>query len=428
MVIDQVQSVNTSPHKAVAQENIQVLAYSQNLIEQLHSLLDKKRLYTALLIDASDCGFLFTAECLIEAALLAKQLLELEGSMVFLKTDGAIALCRDSLMGNLSFHTFETYAELFDYSPALAHHVQVVLGLSTNESTDLYQQVLMSTVPVLTREGIKRKGTIDTNSRQNTVLVSCDNFTPLSTIFYRLVNKQNRMTAAELSETFKELEESKSIYPIFPKIPFLVSCFKNKTPFALKDYFLAARLVSKTQLDEMLLEVEHTLSKEHISLGPLALKKGYISGRQLEIVLQDLAFYGQGSIKEQVKVGKTAREESQVQSLLGRLGTTDPSNLLQNLAQNRENGVLSVEYRDQQFRAQFEAGKLVHAKVGKILGDAAIIEFASAWREGVFVFIQRTPPADLAKDSCKLSKLLDKLLLDAALCKDNLESILKKIA
>ena len=147
----------------------------------------------------------------------------------------------------------------------------------------------------------------------------------------------------------------------------------------------------------------------------------------MEITLQDQAFYGQGASKEQAKLVKTSAEEQQVHSLIGRLGTTDPSNLLQNLAQNRESGVLSVEYKDLQFRALFDNGKVTHAKVGKVVGNDAIIEFASAWREGVFVFIQRTPPPDLAKDACKLTKFLEKLLLDGALCKDNLELALKEL-
>ncbi|PWT96291.1 MAG: hypothetical protein C5B53_09955 [Candidatus Melainabacteria bacterium] len=430
MVIDQAQAQTQSPSKAVHQENILVLPYSEDLIEQLARHVDKKHLYDAVLIDASTCGFFFTAECLLEAARLGKQILELQGTMVFLKADKAVGISRDSLMGNLSLLTFENYAELFDYSPVLARHVQVALGHSGNsveESTDLFHQVLMSTIPVLTRDGIRLKATIDSISRRNSILALIDNFTPLSTITERLVVEQGRMTTQEMLEELKGLESSKAIYPVLPKIPFLVHCFKNKTPFSLRDYLIAAKFVSQAQLDEMLLELQHNLSKEHLSLGPLALKKGHINGRQLEITLQDQAFYGQGSSKEQVKLVKTSGEESQVHSLIGRLGTTDPSNLLQNLAQNRENGVLSVEYKDLQFRALFDMGKITHAKVGKVVGNDALIEFASAWREGVFVFIQRTPPPDLAKDACKLTKFLEKLLLDAALCKDNLETALKEL-
>ena len=101
--------------------------------------------------------------------------------------------------------------------------------------------------------------------------------------------------------------------------------------------------------------------------------------------------------------------------------------LLQSLANNRETGVLSVEHRGLQFRARFELGKLTHAKLGKIEADDAIVEFVSVWREGIFVFIQRQPPPDLARDYFKVSKPLDKVLLDAALACDNLEVVWKKL-
>jgi len=114
--------------------------------------------------------------------------------------------------------------------------------------------------------------------------------------------------------------------------------------------------------------------------------------------------------------------------MVGHLGTTDPSNLLQNLATNRETGVLSVEHRDQQFRACFEVGKLTHAKVGKLHGNKAVSEFACAWREGIFVFMQRTPPSDLMLEPSKLTKPLDKLLLDSALAKDNTDVVAKKLS
>ncbi|MGH9550147.1 MAG: DUF4388 domain-containing protein, partial [Terriglobales bacterium] len=284
----------------------------------------------------------------------------------------------------------------------------------------------MSSVPVLTREGIKQKGTMDTPRKRNAVIAAIDNYTPLNTIVHRLTS-QGRMTSEEIQEELKGLEQAHIIFPMFNKIPFLVNCFRNQTAFSLKDYLIAAKLVTPEQLDELLFELQSMPAKERITLGPLAVKKGLINTRQLEIALQDQAFYGQSGDSEEIKLASTTGEESQVQSLVGHLGTTDPSNLLQNLATNRETGVLSVEYKDMQFRAQFDIGRLMFAKVGKVCGNSAIIEFASAWSEGIFVFIQRTPPPDLSKESCKISKPLDKLLLDAALAKDNTEVVWKKL-
>jgi Domain of unknown function (DUF4388) len=430
MVVEQNEVITERLSRMMSQENVVVLKYGPDLLAELTGLAAGKHLFDAVLIDATTCGYLFTAEVLIEAGRLANGLLEVQGALVFLKKDKAIAIVRETLMGSLTFHIFENHSELFDYSAPLARHVQAVLGKSseatTDESTDLTQQVLMSTVPVLTHLGIKLKAGMDQPRKRNAVIAAVDNYTPLSTISHRITS-QGKMTADELLEELKGLEQSRAIYPIFSKVPFLVNCFRNQTPFTLRDLLVASKLVTQDQLDEMLFELQSMPIKERLTIGPLAVKKGFINTRQLEIALQDQAFYGQTSDSEKVKLVKTSGEETQVQSLVGHLGTTDPSNLLQNIATNRETGVLSVEYKDLQFRAQFEVGKLTHAKVGKVGGNSAVIEFASSWKDGIFVFIQRTPPADLAKDSCKVSKPLDKLLLDAALAKDNTDTVLKKL-
>jgi len=429
MVVEENEAITERLSRMVAQENIMVLKYGPDLHAELSGLAAGKHLFDAVLVDAIQAGYLFPAELLIEAGRLANSLLEVQGTLVFLKTDKAVAIVRDSLMGALSFHVFDNYGELFDYSAPLAKQVQAVLGKSVGfieESTDLAQQVLMSTVPVLTPLGISMKAGMDTARRRNTVIAAVDNHTPLNTISHRLTS-QGKMTGEELLEELRGLEQSRAIYPIFSKVPFLVHCFRNQTPFSLKDYLIASKLLNTDQIDGLMLEQQSMPLKERITIGPLAVKKGMLNTRQLEIALQDQAFYGQSGDSEEIKIVKTSGEESQVQSLVGHLGTTDPSNLLQNLATNRETGVLSVEYKDLQFRALFDIGKLTHAKVGKVGGHSAVIEFASSWKEGIFVFIQRTPPPDLAKESCKISKPLEKLLLDAALAQDNSEVVLKKL-
>jgi hypothetical protein len=412
------------------QQNIIVLKYGPELLSEIAALGKSKRLYDAILIDSTLCGYLFPAETLVEAGRLAERLLELSGALIFLKSDKAIAVVRETLTGLMSFHVFDNHAELFDYSPSLTKFIQTALGSATTfveESTDLSHQVLMSTVPVLTHHGLELKINMERHHRRNLLLAAVDNYSPVVSLNNKLVG-QGRVAEDEFLERLKELESEKAIYPVFPKIPFLVNCFKNKTPFTIKEYMLASGLVSKTQLDDLLMELNSMPAKQKVSLGTLAVKKMLITSRQLEIALQDQAFYGQTEEKDdKVKLGSVAGEDDKVQSLVGHLGSTDPSNLLQNLATNRETGVLSVEYRDMQFRALFEVGKITHAKLGKIMGNKSVTEFASAWKQGIFVFVQRTPPADLAKDVCKVSKALDKLLLDAALAADNTEVTWKKL-
>jgi hypothetical protein len=428
MAVEQTDIITERLSRMVAQENVIVLKYSGDLLAELDGLASGKHLFDAVIVDATHSGYLFPTELFVDMARLANNLLEVQGALVFLKLDKAMAIVRDSLMGSLSLHIFDNLSELFDYSASLARHVQSALGKPSDlieENTDLAQQVLMSSVPVLTALGIKLKAGMDAPRKRNCLIAAIDNYTPLSTIVQRLTS-QGRLTNDEIIEELKSMEQSRAIYPLFSKVPFLVNCFRNQTQFTLKDYLVASKIVSQIQLDDLLFEMQGMPLKERITIGPMAVKKGLLNTRQLEVALQDLSFYGQSGDREEMKMVNTG-EETQVQSLVGHLGTTDPSNLLQNLATNRETGVLSVEYKDFQFRAQFEMGRITHAKVGKVSGNHAVIEFCSAWKEGIFVFIQRTPPPDLSKDSCKVTKPLDKLLLDAALAKDNMDVVLKKL-
>lgn len=410
-------------------QNIIVLKYGPELLNEIAALAKTKRLFDAIIVDATLSGYLFPSEVLIEAGRLAKNLLELAGALIFLKTDKATAIVRESLTGMMSFHVFDNHAELFDYSPSLTKFIQTALGSSTSfveESTDLSHQVLMSSVPVLTNHGLDMKMKMETFHRRNLLLAAIDNYTPVVTLNNRM-QSSGRLADGEFFERLKELEAEKCIFPIFNKIPFLVNCFKSQTAFTLKDYLVASGILSRMQLDDLLMEQNSMPAKQRLSLGALAVKKSMLNSRQLEICMQDQAFYGQTEESDKVKLGNVSGEEDKVQSLVGHLGSTDPSNLLQNLATNRESGVLSVEFRDMQFRALFDTGKISHAKLGKLLGNPAVIEFASVWKQGIFVFIQRTPPADLSKDNCKVSKALDKLLLDAALAADNTEVTWKKL-
>ncbi len=429
MAIEPGEGTTTILAPGQAQENIVVLAYGPNFLDELGGLAQAKTVYDVVVVDATQSGFLFPAESMVEAARQAKKMLAVGGALVLVKADKAAALVKESLVGQLSFHVFDTHAELYDYSPSLARHVQSVLGNGAGqvaESTDLSEQVLMSSTPVLTAFGIKLKAGMESSRRRNAVLALIDNYTPLSAIVSRLVG-QATMNAEEVMEELRSLEQVRAIFPIFARVPFLVHCFRNRIPFKLKDYLLASRLITQDQLDELVFEQQSTRGKPKLSLGSLSVAKNYLTTRQLEIAMQDQAFYGQGGEPEKVKIVAASGTQTQVQSLVGHLGTTDAAGVLQNLATNRESGVLSVEHKDLQFRGLFDQGRLTHAKLGRIKSNDAVIEFVSAWSEGIFVFIQREPPADLADQSCKLTKQIDKLLLDAALAQDKMKAVWNKL-
>jgi len=255
-------------------ENICILQNSPQLIDELTALLSNKRQFELLLIDTQETGFLFPTEILFETANIARQLLEVEGVLVFLTGTRAIAITKQSLLGDLSLHTFANYSELFDYSPTLTKHVQTVHNKADilPENTDLTQQVLMSTVPILTENGIKTKGARPGSHKTNIVLSSVDNFTPVSALCLRLAEGQ-KLNSDEILIELKSLELQKLIYPLFAKVPFLVNCFRNRSAFTLKDYLLAAKLITQNQLDELLIEMGANPVKEEASLGGLLLKK-----------------------------------------------------------------------------------------------------------------------------------------------------------
>src|SRR5262249_14170055 len=150
-------------------------------------------------------------------------------------------------------HTFSSYAELFDHSPILTQHVLNTTSKTeiSPENTDLTQQVLLSSTPVLKEAGIKAKGARQQPSKTALVLSAIDNFTPISSIYLHL-SKNHQLTIEQILQEIKALELDKLIYPIFPKIPFLVNCFRSRSSFTLKDYLLASQLITQSQFDELM--------------------------------------------------------------------------------------------------------------------------------------------------------------------------------
>ena len=414
--------------ESVAHENVLVLKYGPMLIDELEGLTKSKRAFDVIIIDATQSGFLFATEELIAAATLGRKLLEVQGSMVFVKQDKAAAFIKESPAGALSFHLFESFSSVFDYSTTIAKHIQQAMGQSIEirpDSGDLSEQILFTVIPVLTQFGIKLKAGVEGSKRRNLTLSAIDNYTPLNSVAQRLAQS---IPFNDLLDELRGLEKIGAIYPIFPKIPFLVEQFRNGRPFKLKDYFIESRTLTREQLDEVLFAMTHAKGVQSLSLGAMCVAKGLLSARQLEISLQDQAFFGQQRGKDKRTKGLDAASETNVQTIIGNLVSSDPAGVLQNLSGNRANGVLTVDYRHLSFRAIYEQGKLTHAKQGKLRGNAAVTEFVSVWKDGVFVFLERSAPPDLANEECKVNRPLDKLLLDSALASDNIEAIWKKLA
>lgn len=414
--------------ESITQENILVLNYGPNLIDELRGLEKSNKTFELIIIDCTISGFLFPSSLLLKAAKIVKGLLSVPGSLVFVKPDKAFAFVKETIVGPLAFYQFDTFSAVYDFSSNVAQHIQQAMRQSIEpqkDNADLSEQILMMVIPVLTIFGIKLKAGMDGSRRRNTVLSAIDNYTPLSSISQRLAQT---LSFDQLLDELKGLERTGAIYPIFPKIPYLVQQFRSAKPFKLKEYLLESKLLTREQLDEIIFAMQNVKGSQRLSLGALCVAKGMISARQLEIALQDQAFFGQKHGQEKTKLRLELDQTSGIQSLVGNLSTTDPSGVLQNLANNRCNGVLSVEQKDLTFQALFEQGRLVFAKSGKIKGNKAVIEFVSVWKEGVFVFIERVPPPDLANEECRITTPLDRLLLDAALASDKIETVWKNLS
>ncbi len=414
---------------AIDEAQMLMLKYSPEILDELEGLARGKRQYAAVVVDCTICGYGFPSELLVEASRLVDCIIELRGALVFLRTDSACAIVKEYISSAPTFRVFSSYAELFDFSPQLAKFIKTTMGTDAGfdaQSADLAQQILLSAIPVMTKQGIAQKAAIEQTSNENHVLSLIDNYSPVASLMQR---SKNRLSEDEVLLSLRELEQKNLIFPLFAKIPFLATCFKNRRTVSLEEYLTNCRILPQSRVDELNLHLGGVTKKERMSLGAFSVKKGVLTARLLEVAMQDLAFYTQSDTTKN-KAGKAAAtaEEERVQSLVGYLASTDPMSLLQNMATNRETGVLSVENRDMQFKASFEVGKASHARMGKLHGNDAIVEFASAWRQGIFVFIKREPPADLLQPTCKLTKALEKLMLDAALAQDNTEVVWKKLS
>lgn len=116
-------------------------------------------------------------------------------------------------------------------------------------------------------------------------------------------------------------------------------------------------------------------------------------------------------------------------ALGGTLDVFDPTALLQSMSTAHNTGILEV-WNPQGHRlwAYFEEGKIIKAKLSKLAGDAAVIQFVCTFEEGDFNFRELTPGSESQAlegsfgldRSYDVLKSTDKLLMEAMLAIDNL--------
>lgn len=377
-------------------------------------------------------GYSIPLESLVKFHSFARRLLKPKGVLLFIKADSAVTLSKDDPGGGLTFNVYDSPFGIFARYPMLADYVcATVSGIDRRRmrggGSTLANHILFTSTPVLTPRGQKIKNSCDLIAPQSWVMERVDDYSSVESIAAHM-ETQHLIHPDESLRLLQELESEGLIYPVFARIQFLANCYHNHKPFRLGRYMVASGIISASQLEELLeqQQEEGWGKNQKTFLGLLAVRRGYLNTRQLEILLHDQYLYG-GYHKVDAADPSTSSKKRSIETMrnamIGSLGAIDGAGLLQSIATAKKTGALTVEDRDKSLVVAFKDGKPTHAQLGKLKGQDAVSEFLVCWNEGIFVF------KDAAKnmswdDSCQLRFPLDKMLLDAALFQDNVNQIL----
>jgi len=418
------------------QSNLSFLtyAYTENIFTELEQLIAKGKSLDGLIIDLMQTGFTLPLDSLVKFSFLAQRLLKPQGILLFVKSDGAITLTKDDPGGGLTFNTYDSPFGIFTRHPMLADYVcATVAGIDRRRlqggGNTLANHILYTSTPVLTEKGQKIKGEFSLVAPHHWVIQAIDDYTTIEVIV-RLMESHHRLATDETMRIIQELESQKLIFPIFPRIQFLANCYHNRKPFRLGRYMVAASIITEAQLRELLeKQAEEGWGKSQKTyLGLLAIRAEYINTRELEILLDDQYLYGgyHNKKSDDKDVGYGGTVDTIRDSIIGSLGATDASALLQSLSAGSKTGLLTVEKRDKAFIVAFQQGKPTYARLNKLKGYSAFAEFLTIWTDGIFVFRDKISSNDLDA-SCTLNKPLDRMLIDAAVCQDQMAKILNSL-
>ncbi len=407
-------------------------SYRETLFAEFERLVEASKQFDGLIIDLMQTGFSVPLDELVKFSLYAKRLLKPQGVLLFVKADGAITLTKDDPGGGLTFNVYDSPFGIFARHPMLADYVcATVSGIDRRRlrggGSTLANHILYTSTPVLTDVGRKAKEGFNLPAPQSWVLQMIDDYSSVEAIT-RTLEERHHLPADETLRMLQELEAEDIIFPVFSRIQFLSNCYHNRKPFRLGRYMVAAGILSESQLQELLerQEEEGWGKGQKTFLGLLAVRLGYLNTRELEVLLDDQYLYG-GYHKKADSEGQAGRSvETMRDSMIGSLGAIDAHGLLQSLSTAQKTGLLTVENRDKALVVSFTNGKPIAAKMNRLRGVEAITEFVTQWTEGIFVFRDKGTSQEL-DENCELKRSLDKLLLDSALYKDQVNQILAQL-
>lgn len=413
-------------------------SYRETLFAEFDSLCEEGKRFDGLIVDLMQTGFTLPIDTLLQFHVYARRLLKPQGVCLFIKSDGAITLTKDDPGGGLTMNVYDSPFGIFARYPMLADYVcATVSGIDRRRlrggGNTLANHILFTSTPVLTARGIHLKNSFELPASHNWLLQLIDDYSTCEAIA-RLMESRHNVQDDETLRLLQELEADGVIFPIFARVQFLASCYHNRKPFRLGRYMVAAGILTPSQLEELLeLQQEEGMGRTSKTfLGVLAVRKGYMNTRQLEVLLHDQFIYGgyhkvttDGDDLIPSASQKKRSIETMRDAMIGSLGAIDSGGLLQSLSTAKKTGLLTVEHRDKAIVVAFSAGRPTHARLDRLTGYDAVVEFLFGWTEGIFVFRDKATSADLHAEDCKLSQSLDRMLLDAALYQDNSNRIMQ---
>lgn len=410
-------------------------SYKENLFAEFERLVQDGRRFDGLIVDLMQTDFSIPLNILIKFHHYGKRLLKAHGVLLFIKADAAVTFTRDDPGGGLNFNVYDSPFGIFARYPILADYVcATVAGIDRRRmrggGNTLANHILYTSTPVLTAKGREMKEAFETTPPQNWLLQMIDDYASVESIS-RVMETRHTVQADECLRMLQELETEGYIFPIFSRIQFLSQCYHNHKPFRLGRYMVAAGILSASQLEELLeqQQEEGWGRNQKTFLGLLAVRKGYLNTRELEVLLNDQYLYGgYHKVPETGTAAANSRKasiETMKNSMIGSLAAIDSAGLLQSIATARKTGTLTVEDREQNLIVEFLDGRPTKAGLGKLKGSDAVVEFLVNWIEGIFVF--RDQRDSSLGEEYLLPQPLDRMLLDAALCQDQINTILQQL-
>ncbi len=407
-------------------------SYRENLYGQLDKLVENGKSLDGLIIDLMQTGFSLPLDALVKFAIYGKKLLKPHGVLLFVKGDGAITLTRDDPAVGLTFNFYDSPFGIFTRYPLLADYAcATVSGIDRRRlrggGSTLANHILSTSIPVMSDYGKSVKNDFTLPAHQNWVMQMIDDYASVESIV-RNVEARHQLPSDEALRILQEFEAARLIYPVFSRIQFLSNCYHNRKPFRLGRYLVASGIIDERQLRELLeKQQEEGWGKSQRSfLGLLCVRAGFINTRELEVLLDDQYLYGGYHKRTEDDAAGNSRSvniETMRDSMIGSLGAIDTAGLLQSLATAKKTGLLTVDNRDKTIIVAFESGRPTHARLNKLRGYEAMVEFITTWAEGIFVFRDKGRSEEL-DDTARLSQSLDRLLLDSALYQDQMAQII----